>query len=149
MNVFLAISYLFLSAWSGFFMLSVAVLRNIIFFYQSDNKNVKKDIIFLIFINVIIVAFGIISYKDIFSLLPIFAMLIFTYALWQKKTIVYKALGVPGCAMWITYNIYVKSVVSATFEGIMMIIALIGYLKERKEINKTKLNSKPDINLKN
>jgi hypothetical protein len=47
--------------------------------------------------------------------------------IWQKKTSVYKVLGIPVGIIWVIYNIYIASIF-----GIILEIALLNNYMEMK-----------------
>ena len=132
------IAYIFLSAWTGFAMCIVALIRNIIFLLD-EKKNGKRetinktDIIILILLYVISIISTIFTYDGLLSLLSVFATIVYTFSVWQKKTSIYKLLGIPVGILWILYNIYVKSIFGIILEGILLICSITGYLLEIKK----------------
>jgi len=137
------LAYIFLSAWSGFSMCIVALIRNIIFIID-EKKNGKRDkinktdISILIGLYVILGGFAILTYDGFLSLLSVFATMLYTYSVWQKKTIIYKFLGIPIGVLWVSYNIYVKSIFVVILEGILLICSVTGYILELKIIKNAK-----------
>ena len=136
------IAYILLSAWSGFAMCIVALIRNIIFLLD-EKKNGKRekinkmDIIILIILYVISTISAIFTYEGFFSLLSVFATMLYTYSVWQKNTTIYKILGIPIGVLWIIYNIYIFSIFGIILESILLICSITGYLLE---IKKCKIN---------
>jgi len=134
----IGLAYLLLSAYTGAVMALISVIRNIIFLIDEkkngkSEKIVKKDIYILIFIYLIIVIVTIPTYNSLLSLLSVFATSLFTFSVWQKKTIIYKALGIPISSLWIAYNIYVLSLFGFVLESIILIFALSGFIIEKKK----------------
>ncbi len=90
-----AIGYTLLHAYTGLAMCFVALIRNAIFLVD-EKKNGKTEIISKKDIAILLILFSIISsiftYDGIFSLLSVFATMLYTYSMWQKKTITYKIL---------------------------------------------------------
>ena len=132
------ISYIFLSAYSGLAMAFVAILRNIIFLLDEkkngmNNKITKKDVLILMILYVISIVFAIFTYDGFFSLMSVFATMLYTYSVWQKSTKVYKWLGSPVSIIWIIYNIYIKSIFGIILESVLMIAAIIGLIREYKK----------------
>ncbi len=133
-----AIAYILLNAWTGVAMCVVALIRNIIF-WIDEKKNGKretinkKDIIILVILYSTIVVSTIFTYDGFLSLLSVFATSTYTFSVWQKKTNVYKLLGIPVGILWILYNIYVKSIFGIILESILLICSISGYLLERKK----------------
>ena len=142
--LFNCLSYAFLSAWLGFFMMVIAIIRNIVFVFQ--NKGDKQDIttsdwITLGVLYLISIIFAVISFDGIWSLLSVAATMLYTFSVWQKSTKVYKFIGIPVSLLWIFYNIYVKSLFGIVCELVVLICVSINLLK-----NKLNTKSKSLIN---
>lgn len=130
------IAYIFLSAWTGLAMCIVALVRNIIFLVD-EKKNGKRDkvnktdIIVLIVLYAISIISAIFTYDGFFSLLSVFATMLYTYSVWQKNTTTYKLLGIPIGILWIAYNIYIFSIFGIILETILLICSISGYILEK------------------
>lgn len=132
------ISYIFLSAYSGFAMVIVAIIRNIIFIMDEkkngkSNKNGTKDYIILAILYIISIISAIFTYNGILSMMSVIATMLYTYSVWQKNTKIYKVLGIPIGIMWIIYNIYIFSIFGIILEVVLVISAIVGYIKESKK----------------
>jgi len=133
-----AIAYILLEAYTGLAMCVVAFVRNIVFMIDEKKNGKseeigKKDVILLIvFFGLIIVATAF-TYEGLLSLLSVFATMIYTYSVWQKKTKVYKFCGIPVGILWIFYNLYVKSIFGVILETILLICSIVGYILEIKK----------------
>ena len=107
----IGIAYILLNAWTGLAMNIVAMVRNLIFILdekkngKTDKVN-KKDIAILSVLYLISIISAVFTYNGFFSLFSVFATMIYTYSVWQKKIAVYKICGIPTCISWIIYNIY-------------------------------------------
>ncbi len=134
------IAYILLNAWSGLAMCIVAMLRNIIFLVDEKrngkrNEISKKDIVILVVLYVISGISAIFTYEGFFSLLSVFATMLYTYSVWQKKTEVYKFCGIPVGILWILYNCYVKSIFGVILEMVLLVNSIIGYQLEKRRRN--------------
>lgn len=132
------IAYIFLNAWTGLAMCIVALIRNIIFLVDEKKngvkeKNNKTDIIILVILYIILIISTIFTYEGFLSLLSVFATALYTFSVWQKKTNIYKLLGIPIGILWILYNIYIMSVFGIILETILLICSITGYLLEIKK----------------
>ena len=132
-------SYLFLQAYTGFAMCIVALIRNLIFVIDERKNHKqdtisKKDIMILITLYGIIIFSVIFTYDGILSLLSVVATMLYTYSVWQKKTKVYKLLGMPIGVLWILYNIFIKSIFGILLESILLLCSITGYILEKKKI---------------
>ncbi len=136
-----AVAYILLNAYTGLAMCVVALIRNI-YFMVDEKKNgkndeiKKKDIVALIIIYGMIAISTVFTYEGFLSLLSVFATMLYTYSVWQKKTLVYKLCGIPGGVLWILYNLYVKSVFGVILEAILLVSSMIGFGIERKGVKK-------------
>lgn len=132
------ISYIFLGAWTGLAMCIVALVRNIIFLIDEKKngkreKNNKTDFMILIVLYVILVISTVFTYDGFLSLLSVIATALYTFSVWQKRTNIYKLLGIPTGILYILYNIYIMSIFGIILETILLICSITGYLLERKK----------------
>ncbi len=131
-----SLAYILLYAYTGLAMCVVALVRNI-YFLVDEKKNGKseqisrKDFIVLIVLYAITIISAIFTYEGFLSLLSVFATMIYTYSVWQKKTSIYKLCGIPVGILWVAYNLYVKSVFGVILEGILLVSSVIGYRLEK------------------
>lgn len=133
-----AIAYVLLNAYTGLAMCIVALVRNIYFLidekkFGKSDKITKKDVIVLIIIYIAIVISTMLTYEGFLSLLSVFATMLYTYSVWQKKTSVYKLCGIPVGILWVLYNLYVKSVFGVILEGILLVSSGIGFWLECRD----------------
>ena len=137
----IAIAYILLNAWTGVAMCIVAVVRNLNCIIDekkngSKSKTTKIDIVLLMLLYVITIFLTLFTYDGFLSLLSVFATMVYTYAVWQKKVIVYKFYGIPGGILWIAYNIYIMSLFGIILESVLLVFSSIGYILElRKQKN--------------
>lgn len=121
-----ALSFMFLSAYSGCVMSLLAVLRNYLFYMQDE----KKDVNNLIIVLVILTFLSIITYDGILSLMPSIGTLLYTISVWQSNRKVYRMFGIPIEISWLIYHIYVLSIFGIILETILFIAVVIGIIKE-------------------
>lgn len=132
------IAFILLGAYTGLAMVGVAIIRNIIFLID-ENKNgkaskiTKKDIIILIILYIISLISAVFTYDGLLSLLSVIATMLYTYSVWQKKTNIYKVLGIPVSILWVIYNIYIKSIFGILLEAVLLICSATGYLIETRK----------------
>lgn len=132
------VAYFLLSAWSGLAMCIVALIRNVIFLID-EKKNGKRDkinkmdIAILIILYAIAVGSAVFTYDGPLSLLSVIATMLYTFSVWQKKTNIYKLLGIPIGILWVAYNIYVMSIFGIILESVLLICSTTGYLLEKRK----------------
>lgn len=139
------VAYILLGAWSGLMMAIVALARNIIYIIDENKNGMRKktnktDIIILVIMYIICILSAIFTYDGIFSLLPVIATMLYTYAVCQKNIKTYKLLGIPTELLWTGYNIYIRSIVGIVLEVIMLTNCFTGYIMEVKK-NKKVINN--------
>lgn len=137
------LEYVFLNAYSGLAMCIIALVRNVIFLVDEKKNGKrdtisKKDVVILIILYAISIVSAVFTYDGFLSLLSVFATMLYTYSVWQKKTNIYKLLGMPIGVLWILYNIYVKSLFGVILESILLVCSMTGYILEVKKSNKEK-----------
>ena len=81
-NVLDILHYLFLGAFSGSVTKIIALIRNEIIILKDKNKKLNNIYILMIFI-LAYIATGILTYKNIYSLLPIIAASIYLVFVWN------------------------------------------------------------------
>ena len=121
-----AISYILLSAYTGMAMCIVAIIRNKLFTKK------KRSIIHFITIIILTLFCSIFTFNSYFCLFNIIATLIYTYALWQKNTRLYKLLGILVNILMIIYDMYIKSIFGVILLTMSLINSILGYIKESK-----------------
>ena len=121
-----AISYILLNAYTGMAMCIVAIIRNLLF--TKDKKSITN----LTIIIILTIVCSIFTFDSYFCLFNIIATIIYTYALWQKSTKIYKLLGIIVNGLMIIYDVYIKSILGVILITISFISSIVGYLKEIK-----------------
>ena len=96
----------------------------------------KTDIVILILLIAILIVSAVLTYDGFLSLLSVFATTLYTISVWQKKTKIYKLLGIPVGILWVVYHIYIMSIFGIILEGILLICSTTGYILECKRNKK-------------
>lgn len=123
--IFYGVHYLLLGAITGFLVTLISFIRNIIF-YKNSKKNKQNSKVLLIILIAFALISGLISYKNIFSLLPIIASIISTYSVWQDDIKKYKYLALPVGVCYLIYAISINSYISIVTESILLITVIVG-----------------------
>lgn len=132
------LSYMLLKAWSGVASSVVSLIRNLLFMTtlnkEPNRKEINKtDIFILVTIYVLIMILSIFTYKDIFSLLPLIATMLYTYSVCQKNVKTYKILGIPMQILWLIYAISIMSISAIVIEATMLVNCIWAFYKLRKK----------------
>lgn len=139
-NIVVAVQYFLLGAITGAIISILNAIRCIVF-YLYKKKDMKPSMIVLIIFEIIAVISGIISWQDMWSLIPIIVTVIYTYGLWQDDIkIVRITTGMVGFG-WAIYDVVVKAYMSALQKIAQLISAVISIYSNRdKTTPKEKVN---------
>ncbi len=134
-NVFYAIQYFVLHAYTAVATSLVTVLRCILFNkYDKSRKKIPKRLSLLLIVIVLII--GIFSFDGYLSLIPIITSISYIVGASIKNAKIYKIVFGICSFLWLYYNFKVGALVSTLgniFEIISTIIALSRYKKKSKK----------------
>ena len=130
-NVLDIIHYFLLRAYSGCITKAMALIRNEIIIAKEKNKKINNTIV-LIIIAVAYLASGILTFKSIYSILPILAALIYLFFVWNGDELKVKKVAFYCYFLWLTYNIFVFSI-AGIVSNIVAIISTFVAMKNEKE----------------
>ena len=116
-----ALQYTFLGAYTGSLMNLTCMARNFIF----NKYNNKVPIYWLIIIVLLMITFSLITYVGIISLLPMFAVVLYSIAVWHGNLKLIRYTEVFSCSLFIVYNIKVLAITGLIATIIELIAALI------------------------
>lgn len=131
------IHFSLLGHWTAVAMNGLNVVRNIVFCFR-DKKWGKSNVIPVLFIAASLVL-TIVTYDDLWSLLPFFASIFAIISTWQTNTKVLRFMTIPINISWFTYNITHNSWAGAAnecFVFVSIIVAIIRYDILKKEEKK-------------
>lgn len=135
-NIVVALQYFLLSALTGAVISVINAIRCFIF-YLYKKKNMKPSIIVLVIFEIVAIISGIISWQNIWSLIPIIVTVIYTYGLWQDNvTVIRITTGIVGFG-WAIYNLVVMAYVGALQETSQLISAIIALYRNRDKKQKS------------
>ncbi len=129
-TAFIATSFFFLDAASGFALNIVCIIRNIVFYFQGEKSRLR-------FVSVPILcatigALGALSWQGPISLLIIIALTANTFFLSLGKPQALRMSILVTSSMMIAYNIYVFSVGGITNEAVSIVSSIIGIIRFHK-----------------
>lgn len=113
--------YLLLGALEGALLDVVAFFVSLLCCLRYS-KFIKSHLILTVVLtNVGIIGIGMLTYKDIFSLLPIFGVVFETLAFWLKKERNIRIVSLVGAPLWLVYNLMNMAYGSAVGNLIAMV----------------------------
>ena len=149
----LNVSYFFLSAWTGFALGFVSILRVLIYMWlakknPSDKRN-KLDwtvLILFIILGVVTTAFTWEGFHSIFALIE---CSLFAYVTWQKNVKVYRFLGIVISITDILYNVFIHSIMAIILNSVVLLVNIINIIRvygfNKKEIEKKEGNETEEV----
>jgi len=105
-----ALIYSLLGAFSGVYALIICLARDSVIFFYEKNKKRKPIWIFISIVFALIIV-GFCTWKNIFSILPLFGTLMFSWGLWQKNT---KITRITLLIVTVSYGLYSLSATAYT-----------------------------------
>ena len=137
-NIALVLMYLLFKRFATACICVIAVIRTIVFLVFSI-KNIKPNIFVLILFEIAFVITVIITWQDVFDLLPMFASMTTCFASWQDKTSILRIGFIINPLLYTIYKIIIKAYISIIPELMLLttnLVSLIYYnvLKNEKPI---------------
>ena len=123
------IHYIFLGAYNGFLTKVLAFVRNSFIIYK-DKRKIKSNIYLVVFIILYLIT-SIITYKNLYSILPSIAAIIYLIAIWNGNESTIKKAGCGCYFLWLTYNIFVFSVIGIISNIVAIISTFIAVLNAK------------------
>ena len=128
MSILYALHYFLLGAYSGSIVNIIGIFRAYTFSKKNNNKLYSSNLVLYLFLVLFLVS-GVITYDNIFSILPIIAALLYTLAIWNDKSSTIRIGSLFVSCIWIIYNIIVGSHVGYITESILLISTALSVLK--------------------
>ena len=115
---------LLLGAYSGCITKIIAICRDYFIILKSKNKLFSSNIFLIIFILIYIVT-GILTYKSIWSVLPVLAAIIYIVPVWNGDELTIKKTAFVCYFLWLIYNIFVFSIAGIVSNVISIISTFV------------------------
>lgn len=130
-----ALHYLLLGKASVVLLNAISIIRGI-FFYFDDRDEIKHNFASLIFITLSLV---LVSYNTLITwvdLLPLIAVLLYTFSLWWKNITFYRYASLVGSICWIIFNIVLGSIFGVVSECVIVVFEILGIINLYKGIKR-------------
>lgn len=132
-NIVVAIQFFLLNAITGAIISVINTIRCIIFYYYKK-KDKKPSLLVLVIFEIIAIISGIISWQNIWSIIPVIVTVVYTYGLWQDNvTVIRITTGIAGFG-WSVYNLIVRAYVGAIQEISQLVSAIISIIRNNKKV---------------
>lgn len=127
-----ATQYFLLGAYEGMVGNIVGFIRSIVYCFRGKSKFADSIICPIIF-SILAGAGGLLTYTSPVSLLPMAAMMISSFVIWNPRTQELRALTIPTSLMWLIYNIICGSVSGTVTEILCQLSIYIGLFRFRNK----------------
>ena len=103
-RVLYIIQYIILGAFEGA-VLDVAGTVSSVVAQKKEAPFIKKHIkLAIVVVNLFIVAMGLVTYKNLYSILPVIGVVLHTGAFWLDNEKTIRRVSFLGCPFWLLYN---------------------------------------------
>lgn len=127
-NVLYSLQYIILGAFSAVATCWISIVNNIVFYkYAQKDKEIPNGILSL-FVAIVIIA-GILTYNNIFSIIPILLSILYIYGSWQDNLKIYRIVCIIGSIGWFVYNWVVGAYASTLGNGFQCISSIIAMIR--------------------
>lgn len=134
-NLLEIIHYILLGAYSGCITKVIALIRNEIIIVKEKNKKIDNYIV-LIGLFIIYLISGILTYENIYSILPILAATIYLFFVWNGDELKVKKVAFYCYFIWLIYNICVFSIAGITSNIVSIISTFIATYNQKRSNRK-------------
>ncbi len=128
------VHYLLLGAYTGAVMNLLGAMRSLI--YSNRDKKWASSVLWPISFSIAFAVSGILTWANIFSILPMIAMLLSSVVLWIENPKINRSLSIPSSCCWLFYNIKTVSYPGIITEIFVLTSIIIGII--RLDIKKKK-----------
>lgn len=129
------LQYILLFAFEGMALDLVGIVGSVLAQWKEKPFIQKHQKLVVIGVNALIVAVGLAMYRNLFSLLPLIAVLLQIDALWCSKEKYVRLLSLIAVPWWLVYNVYCSaygSVAGDLMSLISLLIAMFRYDLKKK-----------------
>lgn len=148
-SIAMGIGFGFLSAWTGFGVCMVGIVRDSVNYLvdkkRTDPKKITgPDYFLLVLWLVAYVVIALLTETGIYTWFAMISMVIYAVSVWQRNVFIYRVLGIFVAIFWMLYCVYEQNLVGVIFETCLFIASIIGiflYIKNNKKAAETKITA--------
>lgn len=128
--------FLLLAAPAGAAMNALSIARASLLY--AEEKLQKRRVVTLVFLLIAFVVAAVLTWVDSTSILPLIAMVLSTFALWQRDPQHIRLIILLSTPFWIAYNILHGSIAGVATETVIAVSAAIGLRMHAQSYAKTR-----------
>lgn len=121
------VHFFMLGALTGAVMNILGATRNIIF-YHRDKAWANKKLWLYLFVCLFAIS-GVLTWNNVYSILPVFGMMIATVGLWVKNPKLTRLFIFPSSPCWLIYNVISGSVAGVLTESFVLTSLTIAFIR--------------------
>lgn len=133
-NMFKILALAFVGGLSGAYAETVGLIRKMWFFNTSRHHKINK-IGSLIFFTVLASVVGFVIWEGWITLLPVIAVIIGTYGLWQENIYVLRYIALVASILYGAYAIIVGAYTNAVSEVFMIVSVIVSIVRFKYQEN--------------
>ena len=126
-EVFFAVQYFLLAAYTGAAASVIGVARNLIFKRRVEKG--KETTPYIVVLSLLFLLFGILTWEGPKSILIIVAKVLSTVSYGNKNTTVIRVIGLVTTTSWLVYNWVVFSIAGVLCEAFTLVSLITGILR--------------------
>ena len=130
-NLLWAVHYIMLDARSGCVCSIIAAAMIFASYFKGNNKFMASPVVPIIF-SIIFIVFGLITYQNPVSIIPIVGNILVTIAFWNDTEYKIKSIFVVVAFMWTVYGGLISSVISVIGQSMSFFTNLSYVIRHRK-----------------
>ena len=129
--LFLTAQFVFLEAFTGAVLNGLSLVRNLV--YACCEKRWAQHRVWPFVFSVMYIVSGMITWQDVFSLLPVMALVLSSFALRERDAQRARLLNFPASPMWLIYDAHTGAYLSIVTETLVMGSIILGLIRYRKK----------------
>ena len=129
-NLFGIAQYFLLGATTAAIVYIISTIRCIVFYF-FDKKKIKPSFPVLLIFELAAIICGLLSWQNIWSIIPILVTVVFTYGLWQENIKITRITSAITGFGWVFYNIIVRAYVGALLDGALGVSSVVALIRNK------------------
>ena len=131
-NILNLVHYILLGAYTGCITKGLAIFRDGFIILKENNEKYNKKFFLYIFVIIYVIS-SVVSYKNIWSLFPLIAAVIYLIPIWGGNKKIVKQTALFFYFLWLIYNIFIFSIAGIISNIISIISTAIAVFNENKK----------------
>lgn len=135
-NILDIFHYFLLEAYSGCFTKILALIRGLVILIKEKHKKFSNIIILTLLLIIYLIS-GILTYENIFSILPILSAMIYLCFVWYGNELQVKKSAFYCYFLWLLYNICIFSIAGIVSNCVSILSTFIAVYNEKNKHKKS------------